>query len=235
MLSTQEETAASEVPEDKEDFTNMSFDNGKSMQKKRILDKSYTAKLLSFAAAVCICFTGCARDADRYELRDEAVALYQQGDYQGALSKLDEALKASDGQASGLQYDILKYKAECELRIGDYSEAKTAYEALVKLDEVKENTDEYNKLLTQLDALDAIKSANELFEAGEYRSAYEELENYAVLDGTLAGRTAWYNMAVCQEYLGKFDEAAELLNQYTEKFPDDEAAKKEYEFCRSRT
>ena len=76
MLSTQEETAASEVPEDKEDFTNMSFDNGKSMQKKRILDKSYTAKLLSFAAAVCICFTGCARGADRYELRDEAVALY---------------------------------------------------------------------------------------------------------------------------------------------------------------
>lgn len=190
------------------------------------------------AAAMIMCMSlvasGCSVKPDRYALRNEAVALYQQGDYSEALTRLDEALKASNGQVSDLQYDILKYKAECELRTGDYKNAKDSYNALLQLDEVSEDQAEYNKLIAQLDTLDAISSADNLFDAGEYRSAYDELQSYAALDGTLAGRIAWYNMAVCEEYLGKFNEAADLLSQYTEKFPDDADAKKEYEFCRSR-
>lgn len=187
-------------------------------------------------AAAVLTFAACAgQSADKYTLRDQAIELYSQGDYAAAINRFDEALLASDGQVSELQYDILRYKAECQLRIGDYNAAKTSYEALLQLDEVQSSVDEYNSLLSQLDALNAVNEANNLFNAGEYNAAYESLSTYASLDGGLAGRIAWYNMAVCKEYLGDFDTAYTLLAEYNARFPDDADVKKELEFCRSRS
>lgn len=180
------------------------------------------------------CLMGCGFGADRYALRDEAVQMYSSGDYEGAAKKLDEALAASDGQVSDLQFDILKYRAECELRLGNYSEAKANCEALVKLSAAGDDEKEYEALLSQLDALDAVEKADRLFNAGEYSEAYENYKEYAALDGTAAGSIAWYNMAVCEEYLGKFNDAAEHLARYTEQYPDDIDAAREYEFSRSR-
>ena len=180
-------------------------------------------------------FSGCAdKGPDKYELRKEAVALFNSGDYEGALTKLNEALDASRGQVSELQYDILRYKAECQLRTGDISAARDSYNALLILDENAGNLEQYEGLLAELNALDEIEKSAELFEAGSYADAAEAYRQYAALDGTISGKTAWYNLAVCEEYSGNYEEAAELWRQYTDMYPDDESAAKEERFTISR-
>ena len=185
---------------------------------------------------ICIAalmLTACT-DNDKYVLREEAVELYQQGDYQGALEKLDAALSASNGQVSELQYDILKYKAECQLRLGKYDEAEKSYKALLALDEAKENQAEYDEVLKELEALNVINEAVELFNKKDYDGALKLLKPYAALDGTAAGSIAWYNLAVCEEYTGEFDEAKKHFESYVNAYPEDAAANKEYRFCQSR-
>lgn len=187
------------------------------------------------AIIATLAFSGCAdKGPDKYELRKEAVALFNAGDYEGALNKLNEALDASRGQVSELQYDILRYKAECQLRTGDISAARDSYNALLILDENNSNLAQYEGLLAELNALDEIEKSAELFEAGSYADAAETYRQYAALDGTISGKTAWYNLAVCEEYSGNYEEAAELWQQYTDMYPDDESAAKEERFTKSR-
>lgn len=194
---------------------------------------SFMAACAAIIAALA--FSGCAdKGPDKYELRKEAVALFNAGDYEGALNKLNEALDASRGQVSELQYDILRYKAECQLRTGDISAARDSYNALLILDENDSNLAQYEGLLAELNALDEIEKSAELFEAGSYADAAETYRQYAALDGTISGKTAWYNLAVCEEYSGNYEEAAELWQQYTDMYPDDESAAKEERFTKSR-
>ena len=194
---------------------------------------SFMAACAAVIAAVS--FSGCAdKGPDKYELRKEAVAMFNAGDYEGALTKLNEALDASRGQVSELQYDILRYKAECQLRTGDISAARDSYNALLILDENAGNLEQYEGLLAELNALDEIEKSAELFEAGSYADAAEAYRQYAALDGTISGKTAWYNLAVCEEYSGNYEEAAELWRQYTDMYPDDESAAKEDRFTISR-
>lgn len=194
---------------------------------------SFMAACAAIIAALA--FSGCAdKGPDKYELRKEAVALFNAGDYEGALNKLNEAIDASRGQVSELQYDILRYKAECQLRTGDISAARDSYNALLILDENAGNLAQYEGLLAELNALDEIEKSAELFEAGSYADAAETYRQYAALDGTISGKTAWYNLAVCEEYSGNYEEAAELWQQYTDMYPDDESAAKEERFTISR-
>ena len=194
---------------------------------------SFMAACAAIIAALA--FSGCTdKGPDKYELRKEAVALFNAGDYEGALNKLNEALDASRGQVSELQYDILRYKAECQLRTGDISAARDSYNALLILDENDSNLAQYEGLLAELNALDEIEKSAELFEAGSYADAAEAYRQYAALDGTISGKTAWYNLAVCEEYSGNYEEAAELWQQYTDMYPDDESAAKEERFTKSR-
>lgn len=187
------------------------------------------------AVIAVLAFSGCAdRGPDKYELRKEAVALFNAGDYEGALNKLNEALDASRGQVSELQYDILRYKAECQLRTGDISAARDSYNALIILDKNDSNLAQYEELLAELNALDEIERSAELFEAGSYADAAEAYRQYAALNGTISGKTAWYNLAVCEEYSGNYEEAAELWQQYTDMYPDDLSAAKEERFVKSR-
>lgn len=178
--------------------------------------------------------TSCSKGPDKYELREEAITLYEQGDYAGAIKAFDQALDASDGQVSELQYDILKYRGECEIRIGDYTAAKTTYSALVELDKNSGDSQKAEALLSELGALDEIKKAADIFRTGNYADAYDAFSEYAVLDGTLTGRAAVYNKAVCAEYIGNFAEAYMLLSEYLEAYPDDAQAKRELEFCKTR-
>lgn len=210
------------------------------MMLKRNESAGRTRRSGSFMAAcaaiiAALVFSGCAdKGPDKYELRKEAVALFNAGDYEGALNKLNEALDASRGQVSELQYDILRYKAECQLRTGDISAARDSYNALLILDENAGNLEQYEGLLAELNALDEIEKSAELFEAGSYADAAEAYRQYAALDGTISGKTAWYNLAVCEEYSGNYEEAAELWRQYTDMYPDDESAAKEERFTISR-
>ncbi len=200
--------------------------------------KMKMTKLYSLAAALCILiavslFTACG-GADKYALREQGIKLYQSGDYAGAIDAFNEALSASDGQVSKLQYDILKYRGECELRLADYTAAKESYAALYELCKDDADSAETERIYNELSSLDGLSVALKLMEQGSYKAAYDRLSSYAAADGTVTGGVALYNKAVCAEHLGDFAEAYELFGQYTAQYPGDEDAIREEEFCRTR-
>lgn len=201
------------------------------MRTNRYMKRISCLALLALAGLLAGCKE---KGPDKYELRDAAVAIYEQGDYEGAITAFNQALAASGGEVTELQYDILKYRAECEIRTGDYTAAKETYTALLELEPEGADHDSSEELLRQLGALDKIKEAADLFRSGKYADAYDAFEEYAVLDGTLTGRAAVYDRAVCAEYMGRYEEAYNILTEYLVKYPDDEAARKEANFCRSR-
>lgn len=182
--------------------------------------------------ALALMLTACGSE-DKYALREQGIELYKNGDYDAAIEAFDKALDASDGQVSELQYDILKYRGECEIRTGDYTAAKESYTALYELCDDKDKA-RIDEIYNELGALDKIKEAADMLKSGSYTEAYDAFSEYAVLDGSMTGRAAVYNKAVCAEYLGNFDEAYELLSRYIDMYPDDAEAKKEAEFCRTR-
>ena len=191
-------------------------------------------KLIAIMTAVLL-LCGCGNGENKYTLRDKGIELYNSGDYAAAIEAFDAALDASDGQVSDLQYDILKYRGECEIRTGDYAAAKESYTALYELcDDSDPDKARIDGIYDQLGALDKIKEAADLLKEGSYTEAYDAFSEYAVLDGSMTGRAAVFNKAVCAEYLGNFDEAYELFDQYTQMYPDDKEAAKEAEFCRTR-
>lgn len=195
----------------------------------RIFLVTFFLSILSF-----LLMTGCvSTDKDRYELRKEAISLYNDGNYEEAIDLFNKALNSRPGEVSDFQYDILKYRAECELRSGDYEKAKETYQALLSLDE-EENQERYNALLDEFEKLDEIEEANSLFNEGDYTAAYDKYKTSASLDGTAAGKIAWFNEAVCAEYLGNYSEAYSLYSEFASEYPDDAEAIKEAEFCRSR-
>ncbi len=185
------------------------------------------------AAAVAVMLTAC-QSADRYELRTQGIEAYSSGDYAAAIEAFDKALDASDGQVSELQYDILKYRGECELKTGDYIAAKETYTALYELCKDESDSAEIEHIYNELGTLDKIQEAVQLISSGSYTEAYEALSEYAAADGTVSGAAAIYNKAVCAEYLGNCSEAYDLFSQYLQQYPDDADAKKEAEFCRTR-
>ena len=190
--------------------------------------------LTAVLSLVLFVFTACTADPERYTLRDEGVELFQKGEYAGALEKFEAAMDASKGEVSELQYDILKYSTECRLRLEDYEGARTGYEALMQLDEDTGDQAQYQALLDEMDGMEVVRDAKLLIEEGEYEAAMEMLEPYARLDGSITGKAAWFDMAVCEEHLQHYEKAADLFAQFLKDYPGDEAADKEYRFCSSR-
>lgn len=203
------------------------------ISEKAIYGNIYKSIILAVLLMTAIMLTACGGE-DKYALRDQGIELYNSGDYQGAVELFDKAMDASDGQVSELQYDILKYRGECEIRLGDYSAAKSSYDALYELCKDDADYAEIEQVYNELAALDKLQAAVKLIDSGAYGEAYEALGSYAKADGTFTGAVALYNQAVCAEHLGSFEEAYALFSKYLGVYPDDEAAKKEAEFCRTR-
>lgn len=193
----------------------------------------YKPIILAVLIMTAMMLTACGGE-DKYALRDQGIELYNSGDYEGAAELFDKAMDASDGQVSELQFDILKYRGECEIRLGDYSAAKASYDALYELCKDDADYAEIEQVYNELSSLDKLQAAVKLMQSGSYSEAYEALGSYAKADGTFTGAAAMYNQAVCAEHLGNFEEAYALFSQYLGVYPDDESARKEAEFCRTR-
>ena len=191
-----------------------------------------TAVLLFAAVCLLLGLSACSGKKSPAELREEAITLYKEGNYEGALERFEEALSAGRGRASDLQFDIMEYKADCELRTGQYSAARDTYERLMKLDKDKKHLRAYQRVLDSFDRIDELKAACALMDEGKYEEAYRAFDPLAELTGDAAGIIAWYNKAVCAENLGRWDEAYELFRKYVKAMPDDEAAAKEFAFLK---
>lgn len=195
--------------------------------------KKITLEILAVLFCLILMITGCA-SKEMYSLRDEAIEKYNEGSYAEARLLFEEALSNGGGEVSEVEYDILRYKAECELRLKDYEAARDSYRILMKLDPSDENKELYYDLEEQFERVEEINKAFEVMASGDYEAAYKEMDRYASLGGDSSAALAWYNKAVCAEYLGNWEEAASLLKDYLAVYPDDEDARKEYNFARTR-
>ncbi len=91
---------------------------------KRIILFCLTALLL----------TGCGGVTEEMlELRESAIVMMDNGDYEGAVAAFNELVAEADS-VTDFELDILKYRAEAEFMLEDYTAAVHTYETLIDVD-----------------------------------------------------------------------------------------------------
>jgi len=101
---------------------------------KELIKKSKLIFLLITLAAVVL-LTGCSANVKKEkELREQAIGFMNNGDYGAAIARFNEALSMKDGRYGKLEIDILKYKAEAQVKNGDYLDADDTYKKLIETD-----------------------------------------------------------------------------------------------------
>ena len=138
---------------------------------------------------------------------------YYLGDYQNAYIALEEA------RAEGIQESFL-YLGKAYEATGDYNYAVNVYTSY--LGKYEGNAQVYNQLgLCEMTR-------------GEYAKALEAFQAGIQLPENTLLQTLSFNEIVAYEYLGEYEQAYELLKTYLQKYPDDEQAKREYDFLSTR-
>ncbi len=72
------------------------------------------------------------------------------------------------------------------------------------------------------------------FAQGLYQDAYNAFESGVKLGASDCKQELMFNRVVACEYLGDFKKASTLVEEYMKAFPDDENAKREYQFLQTR-
>ena len=150
------------------------------------------------------------KDMDKYV---SGRIYYFLGDYQNAYMALEEAREK--GGVESYLYLGRAYEAT-----GDYNYAANVYNSYLEKNEG--NAEMYNQLgLCEMTR-------------GEYRKALEAFQAGMQLKDTAMMQTLSFNEIVAYEYLGEFMQAHVLMENYMKNYPDDEQAKREYEFLSTR-
>lgn len=138
---------------------------------------------------------------------------YYLGEYQKACLALEEA--RGKGDAECFLYLGRAYEAT-----GDYNYAASVYNNY--LSKYEGNAQMYN----QLGLCEMAK--------GEYSKALESFQAGMQLGDSAMMQTLSFNEIVAYEYLSNFEQARVLMSQYRRNYPDDDVAKREYEFLSTR-
>ncbi len=144
---------------------------------------------------------------------DRGRIYYYMRDYVKACTYLEKS--RDTGTAESYLYLGKAYEAT-----GDYNYASSLYTSYVAEDTT--NAGVYNQL-----GLCRLKQ-------GEYEQALEAFQAAMNIEGNGMQQTLRFNEIVAYEYLGEFKKAAVLMDNYIKTYPDDEVAKREYEFLRTR-
>lgn len=144
---------------------------------------------------------------------DKGRIYYYMGDYENAKGALERA-KAEESD------DIILLLGKSYEQLGDYNYATSVYKNY--LDEHPESAEIFNQL-----GLCKMKS-------GEYEEALSAFRSANNVENNGMSQTLEFNLIAAYEYVGNFKQAAVLMEEYLKKYPDDEAAKREYEFLKSR-
>ena len=138
---------------------------------------------------------------------------YYLGEYQNAYIALEEA-RAEEIPESYL------YLGKAYEATGDYNYAVNVYNSY--LNKYEGSAEMYNQLgLCEMTR-------------GEYEKALEAFQAGIQLPDNALLQTLSFNEVVAYEYLGEYEQAFELLKIYLKKYPDDEQAKREYDFLSTR-
>lgn len=138
---------------------------------------------------------------------------YYLGEYDSAIAELENLSESGDNVATlymGKSYEAL----------GDVNYAASLYEKYLKADEG--NGEVYNQLGLCKLSMEDYKGALECFQKGIKLGGEQKLQEL------------YFNEAVACEYNGDFATAKTKFNEYLKRYPNDEKAKREAEFLKSR-
>lgn len=138
---------------------------------------------------------------------------YYMGDYENAKGFLERLKTASD-------YGAALYLGRTYEALGDYNYAASIYAGYADYDQTKAEI--YNQLgLCRM-------------QLGEYQTALDAFQKAMSIEGNDMMQTLKFNEIATYEYMGDYKTAAALMNSYLRSYPDDETAKREYEFLQTR-
>ena len=138
---------------------------------------------------------------------------YYMGDYENARNFLERLKTTTD-------YGAALYLGRTYEALGDYNYAASIYAGYVEYDQTKAEI--YNQLgLCRM-------------QMGEYETALDAFQTAMNIENNGMMQTLKFNEIVVYEYMGEYKTAAALMNSYLRSYPDDEIAKREYEFLQTR-
>lgn len=157
--------------------------------------------------------TAIAGASGEMNVYDSGRIYFYLGEYQKAYLALEEAKEK--GGAESYLYLGRAYEAT-----GDYNYASSVYNSYISKD--TGNAEIYNQLGLCEMAKKEYQKALAAFQAGM------QIEDSGLL------QTLSFNEIVAYEYLGEYQKASILLENYLKNYPDDEVAKREQEFLATR-
>lgn len=135
------------------------------------------------------------------------------GDYENARNYLTNLKTETD-------YGAALYLGRTYEALGDYNYASSIYATYTENDQSKAEI--YNQLgLCRM-------------QMGEYELALSAFQEAMNIEDNGMMQTLKFNEIVAYEYMKEYTTAATLMNSYLKAYPDDEAAKREYEFLQTR-
>lgn len=144
---------------------------------------------------------------------DKGRIYYYMGDFEKAKVSLESA-KAEESD------DIILLLGKSYEQLGDYNYATSVYKNY--LEENPDSAVIFNQL-----GLCKMKS-------GEYEEALSAFRSASNVENNGMSQTLEFNQIAAYEHVGSFKQAAVLMEEYLKKYPEDEEAKREYEFLKSR-
>jgi len=144
---------------------------------------------------------------------DKGRIYYYLKDYLQACNYLEKS--KDTGTAESYLYLGKAYEAT-----GDYNYASSVYTGYIAKD--SSNVEVYNQL-----GLCRMKQ-------GEYQLALDAFQTAMNIENNGMMQTLQFNEIVAYEYLGEYQKAAVLMDNYVAMYPDDAVAKREYEFLKTR-
>lgn len=138
---------------------------------------------------------------------------YYMGDYENARNFLTNLKTTTD-------YGAALYLGRTYEALGDYNYAASIYADYVEYDQTKAEI--YNQLGLCRMRMEEYNLALAAFQAAM------KVEDNGMM------QTLKFNEIVTYEYMGEYKTAAALMNSYLRSYPDDETAKREYEFLQTR-
>lgn len=144
---------------------------------------------------------------------DKGRIQYYLQDYEAAKGSLGSANKDDDPQ-------IVLYLGKSYEATGDYNYAISVYSNYLEIDNTQAQL--FNQLgLCQM-------------KMERYDDALKSFQSGMQIEGNELMQTLKFNEIVAYEYKLDFQTAATLMNEYLKNYPDDETAKREYEFLKTR-
>ena len=137
--------------------------------------------------------------------REQAMNLYNQGDYLGAVTYFDKSIDCNQWFSDSINVDSSLYKAECYFQLNMFEEAKKAYQDILK----KYDEKYYNK--TEIDFLISLTENFMLFNQGEYFATVAKF-----VDAVERGYTEMsLYAAICYENQHNYEKMKEYYDKYS--------------------